>query len=168
MDSCWYQLSAFNFKGNLLAKCVSVLYICVFENFVAGKPSGWNPKIGGLSMFLLFQGGIFRFQPLVFGGVNILDSINMKKMVGKKTWWFLNLGPMNFMTPISHFAWLLAMWDLWTCWLCRRPNWVFFLVAWVVMGELKLEEVRVNCIYYFWYVYIYTYIVIIYVGCICK
>ena len=31
----------------------------------------WNAKIGGLYMFLLFQGGIFRFQPFVFRGVFI-------------------------------------------------------------------------------------------------
>ena len=99
-------------------------------------------------MFLLFQGGIFRFQPLVFGGVNILDSINMKRMVGKKTWWFLNLGPMNFMTPfpISPGFWRCGIFG--HVGFAAVPTGWFFFGRWVVMGELKLEEVRVNCIYY--------------------
>ena len=60
-------------EGQKGCKSLSCCFSQKFGDWVHPQKLTWNPKIGGLEMFLLFQGDIFRFH-VSFRGCNISYS----------------------------------------------------------------------------------------------
>ena len=66
------------------------------EDGTPPKTNGWNPKNWWFGLiFLLFPGGVFRFQPLVFGGCILMKH---RERYGK-----MNLHQMSFCRKMLYF-----------------------------------------------------------------
>ena len=67
-----YFSRGFSYVSSSKRKCTIFLMVATTSRVVIHTPefSLWNPKLGGLGRCFSFSKGIFRFQPLVFGGVS--------------------------------------------------------------------------------------------------
>ena len=109
----------------------------------------WNPKIGGLEMFFLLQGGTFRFQPLVLGGV--IPYGRDFSFQGKR-WAFVSPRfPWTSYQVHPYLPWSISWFAVfWTYknWWATKKNILLSIESWLFKGRWNM--VKLNSDNYTW------------------